>query len=80
MMSAKKIFQNLCALQCYQYGLAHHPEDAAFRKLIDQLVPTLRWEIREWGGIRKIDEWLRKNSPGHGRPSEIRDMDWSWLK
>ena len=45
-----------------------------------QLELEIREEIEQWGGVEAIDEWLEENDPDHSMASNIRKMDWSFLK
>lgn len=49
------------------------------RDIDPKLISDTVFQIKLWGGLEKIEHFLQTNDPGHGRPSGITDMDWSWL-
>lgn len=85
--SAQTIFQRLAVVRDNQYIVREYEGDKEREKLVkecrehmEELQDQLRVQIQIWGGIETIDRWLKENDLGHSVPSEIEEMDWSWLE
>lgn len=79
LMSAQTIFQRCAALRMKQGLLRKNPDDQKIKSDYKRLTKEIKGEIEAWGGIDKIDAWLKENDPGHSLPSNIKGIDWSWL-
>jgi len=85
--SAQTIFQRLAAVRDWQYIIEEYGNVNGREELIKEARETLKdlqtqlkTQIGVWGGVEAIDGWLKENDPGHNVPSEIEEMDWSWLE
>ncbi|OGG58007.1 hypothetical protein A3C86_02350 [Candidatus Kaiserbacteria bacterium RIFCSPHIGHO2_02_FULL_49_16] len=74
LLHATDIYQNLYVLSLMQFRKLERTSETV-RLQEDKL----RKEIAKWGGIGKIEQWLKDNDPYFARPSGFRDFDWSWL-
>ena len=78
-MSAQVIFQDCSRIRSYQYFLKENSEDEKLKVNLARLTKKIKTEIEVWGGVAKIDAWLKANDPRHELLSDIEEMDWNWL-
>ena len=64
-LSRQKLIQKIATLQGALQTVAIFGDDAISRGNIQELPGTIKATIKYFGGVEKVDTWLRENDPDH---------------
>ncbi len=76
-MDAHSLAQDLAALNHWRQMLQAKEGGKDVGERILNLENKLTEQVRLWGGISKLESWLKTNDPASMRPSDIQDFDSS---
>jgi hypothetical protein len=76
-IDAHTLVQHLAALSQRRQMVQAEEGGETAKKHVSRLEKELEEQVKLWGGISKIENWLKANDPASAMPSSIKDFDLS---